>query len=56
MLKDLWREWKRVSRHIGSFNGRALMTRIHFTILALVIAISLLGQATAVGPFIYTLF
>ncbi len=35
MLKDLWREWKRVSRHIGSFNARALITLIYFTILAL---------------------
>ncbi len=35
MLKDLWREWLRVSKHIGSFNARALITLIYFTLLAL---------------------
>ncbi|HHB90213.1 MAG TPA: hypothetical protein ENK60_02770 [Anaerolineae bacterium] len=34
MLKDLWREWLRVSKHIGSFNARALITLIYFTLLA----------------------
>ncbi|HID34719.1 MAG TPA: hypothetical protein EYP25_09190 [Anaerolineae bacterium] len=35
MLKDLWREWLRVSKHIGSFNARALITLIYFTFLAI---------------------
>ncbi len=35
MLRNLWREWLRVSKHIGSFNARALITLIYFTILAL---------------------
>jgi hypothetical protein len=35
MLRNLWHEWLRVSKHIGSFNARALITLIYFTILAL---------------------
>ncbi len=49
MLKDLWREWLRVSRHIGSFNARALITLIYFTILALFgIPMRLLGDPMGV--------
>jgi hypothetical protein len=35
MLRKFWQEWLRVSKHIGSFNARALITLIYFTILAL---------------------
>ncbi len=35
MIKHLWREWLRVSKHIGSFNARALITLIYFTLLAI---------------------
>ncbi len=35
MIKQLWREWLRVSKHIGSFNARALITLIYFTLLAI---------------------
>ncbi len=35
MLRNLWQEWLRVSKHIGSFNARALITLIYFTVLAL---------------------
>ncbi len=49
MLKDLWREWLRVSKHIGSFNARALITLIYFTILALFgIPMRLLGDPMGV--------
>jgi hypothetical protein len=34
MLRKLWQEWLRISKHIGSFNARALITLIYFTILA----------------------
>ena len=35
MLRNIWNEWLRVSRHIGSFNARALITLIYFTLLAI---------------------
>ncbi len=35
MLRKLWQEWLRISKHIGSFNARALITLIYFTLLAL---------------------
>jgi len=35
MLRKLWQEWLRLSKHIGSFNARALITLIYFTLLAL---------------------
>jgi hypothetical protein len=35
MLRKLWQEWLRISKHIGSFNARALTTLIYFTILAI---------------------
>ncbi len=35
MLRKLWQEWLRISKHIGSFNARALITLIYFTILAI---------------------
>ena len=35
MFRNLWHEWLRVSKHIGSFNARALITLIYFTVLAL---------------------
>ncbi len=45
MLRNLWREWLRVSKHIGSFNARALITLIYFTFLALFgIPMRLLGD------------
>jgi len=34
LLRSLWSEWKRVARHIGSFNARALITLVYFTLLA----------------------
>lgn len=34
MLRNLWSEWLRVARHIGSFNARALITLVYFTLLA----------------------
>ena len=35
MLRNLWNEWLRISKHLGSFNARALITLIYFTILAI---------------------
>jgi len=35
MLQKLWQEWLRIARHIGSFNARALITLVYFTLLAL---------------------
>jgi hypothetical protein len=34
LLRSLWSEWKRLARHIGSFNARALITLVYFTLLA----------------------
>ena len=34
MLRSLWSEWTRLARHIGSFNARALITLVYFTLLA----------------------
>ncbi|HEY52390.1 MAG TPA: hypothetical protein G4N94_02930 [Caldilineae bacterium] len=34
MLRNLWSEWLRIARHIGSFNARALITLVYFTLLA----------------------
>jgi len=34
LLRNLWSEWLRIARHIGSFNARALITLVYFTLLA----------------------
>ena len=35
MFRNLWQEWLRIAKHIGSFNARALITLIYFTVLAI---------------------
>lgn len=34
VLRKLWQEWLILARHIGSFNARALITLVYFTLMA----------------------
>ena len=49
MLRKFWQEWLCISRLIGSFNARALITLVYFTLLAIFgIALRLLSDPLAI--------